>query len=398
MTITLAMPEIDFGQMESDLEDFHDRMRILREAGHRVVPVRYMDEVAWLILRYEDVAAAFEDEDRIPASAQYLRYAAPSQGRVLLTHHGEEHRWRRALGMPPFLPGAIRARSQSLLEPLANTFIDKLEGLFEADLVEAFTKPYPFSVINHMLGFAPDDEAQVLDWVMLLFRFQWEREAAIAAKAAFDDYTRSIVEERRKNPQDDIISYLAQAQGEGGQALSDAEIFDYVRMFYPAGAETTYRTLGAMMSRVLSDPGLYERLIAYPEERAAAVEEILRLDGGVGLLPRYTERPLTIAGVEIPANSRLFFGIAPANRDPAMFDDPDVMNFNRKRNHLAFGRGGHSCLGSHLAREEMRVTLSLMLDRLPGLRLTDHESSRIKGSMLRGSYRLPVAFDEVLPA
>jgi cytochrome P450 len=178
-------------------------------------------------------------------------------------------------------------------------------------------------------------------------------------------------------------------------------------MFYPAGAETTFRTLGSMMYRVLSEPEMHERLLARPDDRSAAVEEILRQDGGVASLPRYTEKPITVGGVDIPAHSRLLFGIASANRDAEVFEDPEALSFENKRaapslgrrgQHLAFGHGVHFCLGSHLAREELRVTLSLLLDRLPGLRLAEMVDVGITGTMLRGVHRLPVLFDDVLPA
>ncbi|WP_114955097.1 cytochrome P450 [Sphingosinicella terrae] len=399
-------PEIDFGQIESEFDNLHAVLAELVEAGHRVVPVRYLDDIAWLILRYEDLAEVWADDDRLPAADMYRRFAEPSQGRVLLTLHGEEHRWRRALGSPPFTPSAVRQKSTDLIVPLANELIDKFQGRGEAELNTEFAQPYPFHIISRMLGFPKRDEQYVYDLVMMLFRFQWDPEESIQAKADFDAYTKGILDERRQEPREDVISYLARAEVEGGRPLEDIEIFDYVRMFYPAGAETTFRTITNLFYRVLSDESLRDHLIARPEDRKTVVEEVLRLDSGLGLLPRYTEKPITIAGVDIPGNSRLFFGIPAANREPGLFEDPDELSLDperarpslgRKGQHLAFGRGVHFCLGSHLAREEMRVGLSLILDRLVNVRLADPEKSRITGTILRGCYHLPVTFDEIRP-
>lgn len=401
------LPDVDFGQIESDVEGLHDMMRELVDAGHRVAPVRYLDDIAWLILKYEDLAEVWADDEKVPAADMYRRFAEPSQGRVLLTLQGDEHRWKRALGTPPFTPAAVRKKSEELIVPLANELIDKLKGRTTAELVHEYAEPYPFHIISRMLGFPPRDEEMVYKMVMMLFRFQWDPEESIASKGRFDAYTKEILEERRKHPQDDVISYLIAAEGKGGRPLEDIEIFDYVRMFYPAGAETTYRTITTLMYRVLKDETLRQRMIDFPEERKAAVEEVLRVESGLGMMPRYTDKPVTIAGVDIPANSRLLFGISAANRQEGVFENADQISLDPSRakpslggkgQHLAFGRGLHICLGMHLAREELRVSLGLLLERLPGLRLTDPDNTKITGTILRACYNMPVAFDEVKPA
>jgi cytochrome P450 len=151
------------------------------------------------------------------------------------------------------------------------------------------------------------------------------------------------------------------------------------------------------MVEILSDRALYDRLLHQPEDRAAAVEEALRKYSAVPLQPRYTESAVTIAGVDIPADSWLLYGAGPANHDPDVFHQPDAFLIDRGANrHITFGRGPHFCLGSHLAREELRVSLSLLLDRLPGLRLAEGGEAKIVGSPLRGVHRLSVMADDVL--
>ena len=175
----VVFPEIDFGI--DDVPDLHERMAALREAGHRVVPVRYIGGVAWLILRYDDVAAAYMDDDGLPAAAAYRRHSEPVQGRTLLSMSGDEHRVNRLLVSKAFQPAAIRAMVESLLLPLANELVDAMQGETEVDLVEAYTHRYPFSVIARMLGIPTTDHDRLVAWVDGLFSFPWDPEAALRA-------------------------------------------------------------------------------------------------------------------------------------------------------------------------------------------------------------------------
>jgi len=389
------MPEVNFGL--DPLEDLYDRMAELHAGGHRVVPVRYIDGIAWLILRHDDLSEAFSDDAKLPAAPGYERIAQPSMGRNIQCMKGEEHRINRALVAGAFQPAVIRRLAGELLVPLANDLIDGFRGRNEIDLVPEYTHRYPFSIISHMLGIPIADEKQVMEWVYGVLRFPWEPELALKARRDLDAYLQPILDERRRAPGNDIISRLVAAEVEGHR-LDDEEIFAFVRLLYPAGAETTFLTMGSMMLEILSDRALFDRLKANPADRPAAVEEALRKHGSTVLLPRYTENAVTIGGVDIPAHSQLLYGISPAGQDPREFPDPQAFSLDRGPNrHLAFGRGVHFCLGSHLAREELRVSLTLLLDRLPGLRRAAGDDARIVGTPLRGVQHLMVAYDDVLP-
>jgi cytochrome P450 len=388
-------PEIDFAI--ADVPDFHQRMAVLRNTGHRVVPVNYLGDIAWIVLRYEDVAAAYGDDVNLPAGPAYRRHSMPVQGKTLLCMEGDEHRVNRLLVAKAFRPDAIRQLTESLLSPLANELVDQMSGPAEVDLVEAYTHRYPFSVITRMLGLPAEDQDQLVEWVDGLFSYPWDPKAALRASRHFTDYLAPLVESRRKKSSADLISMLATAEVEG-QQLGDEEIFSFIRLLFPAGADTTYLSIGSMMLSVLMDPTLKRRLLDDPTQRAWAVEESLRLNGTIGLQPRYTEKAVTVAGVDIPANSVLLYGNAPANHDPDIFDEPDRFDLDRHPNRLmTFGKGVHFCLGSHLARAEMQISLGVLLDRLEGLRLVDCEQTQITQSVLRGPRALRVAFDRVLP-
>ncbi len=170
-----------------------------------------------------------------------------------------------------------------------------------------------------------------------------------------------------------------------------------MRLLFPAGADTTYLALGSMMNHVLADTGLTSQLRAEPALIPKVVDECLRLYNTTAFLPRYTESGMEYDGVRIPPDSWVMFGIRAANRDPEVFADPDRFDVTRdRRRSLTFSVGPHACLGMHLARAEMNVSLELLLRRLPGLRLGEGKVA-MTNAVLRGVRRLPVAYDEVLP-
>jgi cytochrome P450 len=359
--------------------------------------VRYIGGTAWLLSRHEDVYSAYRDSEHFPSSASYTRIAMPTMGRTIQCMEGDEHRIKRALVSGAFLPGVVRKQTEQLLRPLAHQLIDGFAGRSELDLVEAYCHRYPLQVITRLLGIPADDEQQLIEWIHGLFLYPWDPEGALKAKAAITDYLLPIVRSRRAQPQDDVISQLAAAEVEGHR-LDDEDILAFVRLLFPAGADTTYLTLGTMMNAVLGEAGVAERLRADPALIPAAVEESLRLFGTVCLLPRYTETGFSLDGVQIPPNSTVLFGTGPADRDPAVYPDPHRFDIERQPRHLVtFGGGPHFCLGTHLARAELCVSLELLLKRLPGLRLRDGMADATS-AVLRGVRQLPVRFDAVLPA
>jgi cytochrome P450 len=389
-----VLPHVDFGI--DPLPDLYAHIDVLRREGRRVAPVRYIEGIAWLLIDYDDVEAAYSNEGGLPAAPAYRRHSVPSQGVTLLAMAGEQHRINRALVSGPFQPGAIRALVEPLLEPVANRLIDGFGDARALDLVDRFTHPYPFAIISELVGIPEADRNHFMATVLLLFRYPWEPERALAARRDVTDYLTPLIHERRREPRSDLISRLATAEVEG-HLLSDEEICSFIRLLYPAGAETTYLTLGSLLLEVLSDASLHRRLLEDPTLRAAAVEEALRRHSATALMPRYTEQPIEIGGAAIPADSWILFGNGPAAHDPAHFPQAEQFRLDRGPNrHLAFGKGPHFCLGSHLARAELRLAFGLLLDRLPGLRLAGE--AQIAGSVLRGVRSLPVAFDAVLPA
>jgi cytochrome P450 len=310
---------------------------------------------------------------------------------------GEEHRIHRALVAGAFQPQAVQAYVGRLLVPLANELIDAFGARRELDLVTEYCHRYPLRVIARLLGIPAANEEQLFAWVRGLFDYPFHPEAALKACEQVDAFLLPLIQARRAVPREDLISRLAVSEVEG-QRLSDQDLLGFVKLLFPAGADTTYLTLGSMMNAVLSDGALHARLLADASLVGQAVEESVRLYGAVSLLPRYTETGAQIGAVQIPPHSWVLFGVRSASRDATQYGDPERFDLARHAQRLvSFGGMPHFCLGVHLAKAELTISLELLLRRLPGLRLAQG-AMPASSAVLRGVRRLPVAFDDVRPA
>jgi cytochrome P450 len=198
---------------------------------------------------------------------------------------------------------------------------------------------------------------------------------------------------RRADPADDVISELVHTELDGEQ-LGDEEIFSFIRLLLPAGAETTYRATGNFLFGLLTHP---DQLAALRDDRSLmtqAVEEAIRWESPLLITSRSTTVDAEVAGTVIPANSQVVAHVGSANHDETRWDHPERFDIHREQKpHAAFGFGPHMCLGMHLARLEMRVAVGAVLDRLPGLRLDpDADDVHIHGERFRSPTSLPVLF------
>lgn len=292
-----------------------------------------------------------------------------------------------------FRPTVIAKAVETMIEPLAHEVLDAIAPRGEADLVEEYAHPFPCKVILRLLGIPMRDEQRTLHWAIKLIELPWDPEGAIAASREFTSYLGPLVAQRRAEPTDDLISELAAVEIDGDR-LDDEAIFSFARLLFPAGSDTTYKNLGSLLATVLRHPEIERLAREQPNRIPAIVEEGLRFESPVALLPRWCSKDVLLGGVHIPANSPVLFGIAAANRDPAVFPDPHRFDPERQlRASLAFGHGLHFCLGSHLARRELEVALAAALDRLPGLHLTDPENVQILDAVFRGPRELRVRFE-----
>lgn len=388
--------EPEFTLNSDDEIELLEALDALRDRGAPVQPIRYNGEIAHIVLGYDAVGEAFANTRDLPSSTFYELFTRPFFGFVVSTApEGEEHRFHRMQLLPSFAPGAIRAKTEEILEPLANELIDVFPVGQPFDFIAAYAEPLTFNVISALLGIPRQGWDGFRSSVRGLLNLT-RPEEALAAKEEVISYLRELIEERKTQPGDDLISALIAAQTDG-RRFTDEELVDAVRFLYPAAQHNTLNALGLCMGAVLSQPEILERVKQSEKDRYAAVDETLRLFPPIALLPRYADRPIRLHGVDIPANSFVLLAISSANRDPAHYGEPTTFSLDRRKaDHLAFGRGVRFCLGVHLARVEMELMLRLMLSRLPGLRLVGDLGGCHLGSTFCGYKQLLVEFDERL--
>ena len=178
-----------------------------------------------------------------------------------------------------------------------------------------------------------------------------------------------------------------------GERLTDDEIFSFVRVLFPAGADTTYLGLGSLLYALMTHPDAMDRVRRDPASRTAAIEEALRWEAPVSLMPRFAPVDTDVFGVPIRGGNHMLFGVAAANRDPSMFAEPERYDIDREpAMSLTFGLGMHFCVGAHLARAEIATALDVILERFDDLQLADPAATSMVGSILRGPDTLPVRF------
>ena len=374
-----------------DVPGFHDELARLRR-DHPVAFVPFHGGTAYLLTSYRDVERAFSDEATLPAEAAYRLHSEPVMGRTLQCMTGREHARNRALVFPAFRARLMPDYVDPILAPVAHHLIDQFVDRGQADLVSEFTKQYPFTVITRLLGIPPRNEGDIQRWAIALLTFPWDPDNALAASREFTDYLTPIVASRREEPGDDLISTLATAVVDG-ERLSDEEIFSFIRVLFPAGADTTYLGLGSLLYGLMTHPEAMQRVRDDPDSRRLAIEEALRWEPPVSVMPRFAPTDTDLFGPMIPGGSHVLFGVAAANRDPEVFEEPDRFDLDRdSKGSLTFGFGMHYCVGAHLARAELATALDVVLDRLDDLRLVADAPTRMVGSVLRGPDTLPVTF------
>jgi cytochrome P450 len=396
--VTLALPdaldtEIDF--LLDDLPDVAGTLRELR-AWKPALWGRAFGEPSLALLSHELVQAAFTAEDTFPSAAFYEQVVTDVLGRNLQCLYGEEHRINRALVSPAFRQRLMPGLVQPLLEPVAHELIDRFESRGEAELVADFASRYPFIIITRLLGLPKHSEEEVRRWAMTMLDIQQEHDAALHASREFMAFVDPILQLRRTDPGDDLLSTLATTEVEG-ERLTDEEIFNFLKLLFPAGADTTYLGLGNTLHALLTHPDQMAVVLDDPRGQCRwAAEEGIRMDPPTAWIPRRNPRDVVWNGIEIPEGASMILGIMSANRDPAVYADPDEFRVTRRPQQvMTFGFGTHFCLGAHLARAELEVALPVLLERLPNVRLATTDGVRITGTihhLLRGPTKLPVTF------
>jgi cytochrome P450 len=385
----IIYPEIDFAT--DPLPNIQALTGALREQG-RFFPVTRHGEKALLVTRFDDVSFAFGDEKDIPLSEGAKRFAEPAQGRSLFSMTGDEHRMHRALVSSAFTASAIDRYERDLMIPEAREASGrlKLADGGQADLIGDFAEMYGLSVIVRILGLPVEDDRKFKRWAHDLTASSWALEDALKASHEFEQYVTPIIHERRRGTDDDFLSRLARAEIDG-ERLRDIDIVSFLRVLFPAGADTTFRQLGNFILAMLTIPGLKQALLEDRSLIPQAIDEALRWEPAIGLYPRLVPRDVDWRGAFIPANTFLLLSVVSANRDPRLFEKPETFDLNRRsRKITTFGSGIHFCIGAVLAKREMVVAVNTILDLYPDMELAAPENTRITGATLRAPSELRV--------
>jgi len=315
--------------------------------------------------------------------------------RSLIASDPPTHGPMRNLVNRGFTPRRIAALERRVRE-IARASLDALAGKQEIDLVADFSVPLPVTVIAELLGIEPERTADFKHWSDCIVSGSTgaagalRPETVLEAFAELSLYVTGVIEERRTQPRDDLISTLTRAE-QGEAALTPVETVMFTVLLLVAGNETTTNLLGNAMRALLAHPEQLARVRRDPRLVPALVEEALRFDGPVQLLFRQATRDVELAGARIPAGALVTPLLASANRDESQFEGADRFDVSRStQGHLAFGLGIHFCLGASLARLEARVALEELLARYQRFEHLEPRPEYIDSIVIRGLRRLPL--------
>lgn len=383
-------------------EYFNDPFDIYRRMREEAPLYYNEDEDFYALTRHADVAAAFKDHETY-SSAYGCDLSMVRSGEVpqksIIFMDPPDHRNMRSLLNKAFTPRAIQSQRETIIEQVERYLNAADPDGF--DLVQDFSGPFPVEVITRMAGVPAEYRQQVRHWIdASLHREPGQvgiSEAGMQANIETGMYYYGLVQERRENPQEDMISRLIAAEipdEDGGmRRLDDIEITGFATLLGGAGAETVTKLVGTAAVTFAHHPDQWQKLLDDPSRVRDAVEELLRYEGPVQYNVRYTLKEAHTSGGTIPPGKPVFLIGAAANRDPAAFTDADTFDIDRDQTeaqHLGLGYGVHSCLGAALARMESATALEKLLDFMPRYEIDWDGLQRVHMQNVSGWQNVPV--------
>jgi cytochrome P450 len=374
----------------------------------REQPIAVQSDGSYIVSTYQEIALLLRDP-RISSDMRKSSNLVQAGAAVSTSGHNLEepplifqdaprHNRLRQAVVRQFTPQRI-GWLRGTIEAIEHELLDAQRSNHQMDLVQAFAYPLPVTVICRLLGVPRSDEPQFSGWSSALVRMldpteslsDAERQQAAEASIAMGDYMRRLIAERRREPQDDLISGLVR-----DGLLSEQDLPATLRLLLIAGHETTVNLITNAMLTLLRQPdtAVLDRLRGDPTFAIPVVEEVLRYDPPVQFRLRTTLADIPIAGTTIPKGATVVLVLASGSRDPARFAQPDDFDPDRRDNeHFGFGGGDHYCIGAPLARLEAVTALSLLARRIQAPRLVNDPPPYRKNAALRGPEHLVIAYD-----
>ena len=411
--------KIDVSYLESNTwveQDMRERFRWLREND----PVYWseMDKV-WVITKYADVAYCSKHQELFTSAEGVL---AGNPLKLGLIDEGEpRHAQLRGLINRGFTPRMV-AKLEEPFREIVKDAIDAVASKGECDFVEAISVPVPLRLIAFMMGVRPEDYDSFHRWSdhMIGAEGRLDDAEAVAragrAYAEYATYISQVIEDRRRNPRDDLVSILTGAKDDGvlvkfdqtanemtnlGEdadaadaihALHNDELIKLMVVLLVAGNETTRNGISGGMQLLIENPDERQKLIDNPSLLNAAVEEMLRVVAPIRSFSRTVTQDTELRGKPLERGQKIVLAYPSANRDADEFEDPDTFRIDRNPVHLSFGIGSHFCLGANLARMEMRVALEQVLGRMPDMEYAAGGPVLVASRLVRTCAEMKVRF------
>lgn len=388
--------------------ELYERLRAEGPAREVVMPHGVK---VWIVTRYADVRALLADprisKDGRRMNEMFARHSGAelaeeeeSEGAgfdddlsaYMLNSDPPRHTRLRKLVGKAFTAHRMEGL-RPRIEQVVDELLDQMAEQPEVDLIKSFATPLPITIISDLLGVPIEDREIFRMWATTLVGAGHDPEEVADASSKVIDYSNRLIEAKRANPGEDMLSALVEASEDGDQ-LTRSELVAMIFLLVVAGHETTMHTLGNAVHSLLLHPDQLEALRANPALMPGAVEELMRYDGGVGVATfRFTKEDITLGEVTIPQGEVVVLSLGSANRDSEKFEDPDRLDITRHPvGSLAFGYGIHFCIGAPLAKLEAEIGLARLFDRFPDMKLaTEPQQLQWKNSnLMKGLVALPV--------
>ncbi|WP_420976796.1 cytochrome P450 [Bacillus vallismortis] len=377
---------------------FYETLR----AVHPIYKGSFLKYPGWYVTGYEETAAILKDarfKVRPPLPETSIKYQDLQcvQRQMMLFQNQPDHRRLRTLASGAFTP-RMAACYRPYIDETVHHLLDQVQGEKKMEVISDFAFPLASYIIANMIGVPAEDREQLKEWASSLVQtidFTRSRKAltegnhtAVQATA----YFRALIQKRKRHPKQDMISMLL--KGAENHKLTEEEAASMCILLAIAGHETTVNLISNSVLCLLQHPKQLMMLKENPDLIGNAIEECLRYESPTQMTARVASEDIDISGVTIRQGEQVYLLLGAANRDPNIFTNADVFDITRSPNqHLSFGQGHHVCIGSSLARLEAQIAMTILLQRMSGLKLADSEFQYRPLFGFRALEELPVTFD-----